>query len=130
MILDDLGAFLGALPEFTLGTDLKLGTMPAAPDTMTALYEYGGMDPVTTLGSTLPEMERPRIQVVSRAKSYRDARTLIDVAWRALCGVIGHEFTAGIKTTLEPVQSPFVMGRDDADRVRIGVNFQVHRDVV
>jgi hypothetical protein len=126
MLLDEIETLLDADPSFTPAQTLWKGTMPSSPDRCTTIYEYPGQQPVITHGPGLPSMGRPRIQIVSRAKDYPDARDDAQAAYEILAQVI-EQTVGGSVLTIEVLQEPFVMGRDETDRVRIGFNAQVYR---
>lgn len=128
MILDELGAYLQTQGVGTLGTDLFTGTLPDVPDNAVALYEYGGVSPVSTLGATNMKFERPRIQVLARATTYSAARSKIEMIFKLLHGLANTSLSSVRYLLVEAVQSPFFMERDANNRVKLICNFQIHKE--
>jgi hypothetical protein len=101
------------------------------------IYEYTGGAPEFDHGSTLPEWESPRLQLVARAVDPLDARNLARNAYLALSVVCAHgnatlpddavppRFTT--YRSLRPLQQPFQMGFDENRRALWVVNFDCVR---
>lgn len=136
MLLDEIMHYLDDENVGTIGDDLYAGTMPPEPTNCIAIYEYPGEEPVQSFGNQLPPNERPRMQFKVRSKDYEWARLKADVVWRKLVVVIGRKLRDGgtpeklVEITLEPLQSPFNMGSDEAGHVFIGANFAVLRELI
>jgi hypothetical protein len=130
-VLDDIGAALETAGVGTQGTDLFLSVMPETPDTCVAVVEVAGIEPVDVFRDSAPIIETPRLQVLSRARRADDAKTKARAAWLALAGVGEGTVGGGNKRWLniDVVQSPFMIGRDENDRVIYGFNAQAWRDV-
>lgn len=130
-VLDDIGAFLDAqLGSLTLGTNLFLARLPDDPDTCVAVFEYVGEPPVETMnGTSLPLVEQPRIQVVTRAAGYSSARTLALTIWTELETLVNTTAVVAGDTFLRmsALQSPFALERDSVDRILIAQNFRVQK---
>lgn len=128
-LLDDLGTYLAAqVGSLTLGTNLFLGRLPDDPDTCVALYEYGGDAPLSTMGSdAMPPIERPRIQVLTRASGYSSARTLSLQCFTAVEGVLNETLSSTLYYRISANQSPFPLERDSRDRVLFAQNFRVSK---
>lgn len=129
-VLDDIGAFLEAQAVGTQGTTLFLSVLPDAPDACVAVIETQGPGPVDTFIDTQPVVETPRFQVLVRALRPDSAKTKARAAWTALAsaptGTIGGGDKAWLNIDVE--QSPFMIGRDDNDRVIYGFNCQAWRN--
>jgi hypothetical protein len=130
-VLDDLGAYLAAqVGSLTLGTNLYLARLPDDPDTCVAVYEYVGGAPLSTMnGAALPLVERPRVQVVTRASSYTTGRSLADEIWTALEQIVNDTTLASGDRyhRVAGLQSPFALERDSHDRIIIAQNFEVSK---
>ena len=126
-LLDELGTYLDAqVASLTLGTNLFLGRLPDDPDTCVVLYEYGGDAPVNTMGSdAMPPVERPRIQIMTRATGYSSARTLSLECWTAIEAVLNESLSGTLYHRISANQSPFPLERDSQDRVLFAQNFRV-----
>lgn len=129
MLLDELGLYLQAQGVGTLGTDLFTGTLPDAPDNAVAIYEYGGVSPVSTLGPGQAKFERPRIQVLARATTYSAARSKIETVFKLLHGLANTSLSSVRYLLVEAVQSPFFMEKDANNRVKLACNFQIHKEL-
>jgi len=128
-LLDDLGTYLAAqVGTLTLGTNLYLGRMPDEPDTCVALYEYGGDAPVNVMGGdSMPPVEQPRIQILTRASGYSSARTLALECWTAVEAVLNESLSGTLYHRVSANQSPFPLERDSHDRVLFAQNFRVQK---
>jgi len=126
-LLDELGTYLEAqVASLTLGTNLFLGRLPDDPDTCVVLYEYGGDVPVNTMGSdAMPPVERPRIQIMTRAAGYSSARTLSLECWTAIEAILNESLSGTLYHRISANQSPFPLERDSQDRVLFAQNFRV-----
>jgi len=131
MLLDELGAWLAAAPQSigVAGTDLFLGSTPDSPDACTTVREYAGEAPERTLGPSTA-YEQPRIQIVCRAgkDDYAAARTKAEAVYKVIDKA---ELTlSGVHyLRIEPLQSPFTIGRDENDRWLIGFNASVMKEI-
>src|ERR1051325_6921886 len=125
MLLDEIGAYLQSLSLGTVGTDLFLGSTPDSPDACVTVREYGGEAPEFTLGPSVA-YEQPRIQIVCRAgvADYAAARTKAEAIYRAL-NVAEATLSATHYLRIEPLQSPFPIGRDENNRWEIAFNCSV-----
>ncbi len=132
-LLDDIVAYLAAAGiGLTAGTNLFAGKLPAtAPDPCVICYETKGAPPLETFGNDdLPQVDRPRLQVVARAADYVSARTKLWDCFKKLV-LIGNESVNGTYyERVEAIDSPALMGRDESERVLFVGNFQVHKAVV
>jgi len=128
-LLDDLGTYLATqVGTLTLGTNLYLGRMPDEPDTCVALYEYGGDAPVNVMGGdSMPPVEQPRIQILTRASGYSSARTLALECWTAVEAVLNESLSGTLYHRVSANQSPFPLERDSRDRVLFAQNFRVQK---
>jgi hypothetical protein len=128
-LLDDLGTYLASqVGTLTLGTNLYLGRMPDEPDTCVAVYEYGGDAPVNVMGGdSMPPVEQPRIQILTRASGYSSARTLALECWTAVEAVLNESLSGTLYHRVSANQSPFPLERDSRDRVLFAQNFRVQK---
>jgi hypothetical protein len=127
-LLDDLGDWMstGSI-GLTTGTNLFLGTLPDAPDTAAAVYETGGFFPIHAMasgpGSAL--VERPRVQVVTRALKYQTARQLMHNIFQRLDGLSSRTIGGSRYLHITAVSSPAAMGTDASGRARCVTNFDI-----
>jgi len=134
VLLDDIVDYLSsaASATFPAGT-IRAGLLQPDPDVQTAIYETGGQSPVHAM-NPLPGkavIERPRIQVVCRAGTfdYAIARSTAHVAFKLLDGLPDRLINGTRYKWGSAVQSPFLMGRDDAGRVLISCNYDIIKEL-
>lgn len=130
-LLTEIGSLLVANNVGVLGTDLFLGRMLDKPDIQTVVYEGAGSSPLEVMGPSLPPNEHPRIQVVCRGQpeDYVGPRTKLDAVWRVLAGVLDVVIDGTRYLRIEPVGSPFVLNRDESQRVLVSANFDVTKEL-
>lgn len=128
-VLEDVGARIDSeIVTLTLGTNLFYGRLPDSPDTCVAVYQYGGEQAVGTMGGdSMPVIEQPRIQVVTRASGYVTAQSLATSVWYALEAVLNETLTSTLYYKITAIQSPFPMERDSQDRIMFAQNFKVQK---
>lgn len=132
-VLDEIGAYLVAQLAYVLdgttddGKALYLQTMPDKPDQVVALYLPPGAAPAYTMGPTVA-YENPHVQVLGRSKPFE-----ADVIFDRLRAIYRLLDTAEVTLSgtrylvIEPVDSPGLIDRDDAERVTMGFNLQVQK---
>jgi hypothetical protein len=132
-LLSEIGTFLAAQSGLgALGTTLFLGAMPASPDVCGALYEYGGLAPSNGFGVVGVQYEFPAVQVVFRGtkQDYATTRAKAETAYRALAGVQPDTLLSGTRyLQIRPQQAPFLMRRDDDDRVYFAANYVCEKEL-
>lgn len=135
-VLNEIAAKIAALGLGTVGTNIFWGSMPETPDECCAVYEYGGSPPEMGFGTAGIHFETPAVQVVFRgpvpgpgvATSYSGPRAKAETAYRGLAAVEVATLSAGAGGTsalyhwIHPQQAPFLMRRDEQDRVYIAFN--------
>ena len=129
--LDEVGAFLASACSMTLATDVFIGQYPSSPDLTIALFEYPGMKPITFFGSSAIAVEYPRVQVTVRGEvdDYETPRAIAETAYRAMAAQ-GHGTLSGTRyIALEPLQSPFLIRKDEKGRPVIGFNAQITKEL-
>ncbi len=130
MLLNDTATYLAANSTRLSSTTLTKSFMPEAPSTVTTLYESAGLFPLhffsTSTGTR--EYEQPALQAISRSTSYETARAAAEDVFTILDNVAGANLptaTGPLYVLIDAVQSPFFIDRDQNDRFRIGVNFNI-----
>lgn len=141
-LLDDIATYLDAQStRFTklsgttgnLAKTVLLDRTPA-PDTMTAIYETGGMAPQWVFGSTAPIIETAGLQVIARSTSYATAHSNAFAAYRILGGIRNQYLPTSTHSTkclyldCNPDQPPFSIGPDQQGRHMVSVNFTVRKE--
>ena len=130
MLLNDAFTYLQANSTRLSSTNLTLGFMPETPATVTTLYESAGLFPLHFFSTSTGTRgyEQPALQAISRSTSYQTARNTAEDIFTVLDNVAGANLptaTGPLYVRIDAVQSPFQIDRDDNDRFRIGVNFNV-----
>ena len=127
MLLPEIGTYLDAQTSLTLGTNLMLSRLPDTPDVCVALFEYSGRLPQHTFG-TNSAWELPRFQVQIRDDDYATARTMAQTCYNAL--TFTNQTLTGVRyMRCEPLQSPFLLRRDENERVILIFNCEAWKDL-
>ena len=142
VILDDLATYIDAQSAaFTLlsgsAGNLAKGEMPdaaPAPDTLTALYETGGLGTLMSFSTgdqVSRQITRHRIQVLNRSTDYVTARNRAEEIYVLLDGLSRNlpTSTGTPYPSIEAVSPPFDIGRDRNERHLVSNNFDVWRCV-
>lgn len=121
----EIVAKLVALGLGVSGTSLFIGLMPDTPNVCGTVYEYPGLEPVMGFGSPGIDFETPAIQVVFRGepRDYATPRANAESAYRGLAAVEATTLSGTFYHTITPRQAPFLMRRDENERVYIACNF-------
>ena len=138
MLLDDIATYLDAQSTVlkklsgTTGNLSKafMGDAAPTPDTIVTLYETGGSGPVHvfTTGGQTRWYEQPTLQALSRSTSYRTARNNAEIVFTKLDGTANTLLptsTGIFYLSIDAIQSPFSIGRDENGRHLVSVNFTV-----
>ncbi|MCG3776798.1 MAG: hypothetical protein JW395_3669 [Nitrospira sp.] len=116
----------------SLGT-IIIGKMPASPDVMGAINEYGGQTPEGAFGVAGVKYEKPSLQIVFRGdpNDYAGPMAKARIAWAALAAVQPGVLTGASTTflTIVPQQSPFSLGVDENKRFEIACNFYCTKEL-
>ncbi len=126
--LIDVATYLDAqLATLTIGVNLFVGRMPDAPDTCVTLFEYGGSAATETLGTGLPVLENPRVQVLTRGVTYAATETMARAVWSALQAIQNSTLSGVLYQRMSAIQGPFPLERDTQDRILFVQNYMVMR---
>lgn len=120
MMIRDIAQILQSNGIGTIGADIYLGQLPASPDNVVAVFEYGGEPP-----DLHANIEYPGLQVMVRNKRYDAGRQKIEQARNVLHGlaetvVNGHRYLL-----IRANQSPAFLQRDENNRAIFVCNFRV-----
>jgi hypothetical protein len=131
-LLEDLVSVLtggGVGLTLTTGTtgNLCLGLLPDSPVNCGSLVEYEGNTLLRSQDDAGTLTERPRVQFMWRDSDYTTGLAQIRDAW-ALMDITNATINATFYQRVEPVQAPFVLGRDDNDRWLFAFNLVVTRE--
>ena len=137
MILDDLSEILSSsLSTATWSVDagnVVKGQLPSTPDTCLALLgPYGGLPPVWAMSPGVgaggrPQVERPRVQVLSRAARYDDAEKNAVKLRYALGGLYNVTKNGITYHAITEIQEPFFLEKDATGRTVFAVNLECTR---
>jgi len=128
VLLDDVATFVDTSTALTVGTDLFKGLMPDTPDACVALYETPGEMALEMGGGSTPTVERPHLQVISRAADYVTARNNSQTVHNAIRGVTDQTLSGRRYLRIQPLQDPYMMGRDENRRVKVVFNCSVEKE--
>jgi len=125
-MLEALAARLQSASVAVPGTDLFLGMMPNSPDECVALYEYSGAAPLEVLVSDDATLERPSIQVMTRAgrNDYPTARTLMANVRDALTAITDDTISDVRFLRVHSLSSINALGVDENERPRFTLSLQ------
>lgn len=131
MLLSDIVDYLSS---GSIGTSsIFYGTMPPSPDVAVAVYETGGTASVHAFNGSAgrAKEENPRIQVVTRATAddYDTARVIAHRAFKLLDGLPSRSINGVAYKWGAAVQSPFLLGRDEQNRVMIACNYDIAKEL-
>ena len=126
-MLEALADKLQSASVGTVATDLFIGLMPSSPDDCIAIYEYAGSPPLEVLVDNDATLERPSVQVITRAgrNDYPTARTLIENARNALTGITDETIDGVRFLRVNQISSINALGVDDNDRPRFSLSLQI-----
>jgi hypothetical protein len=110
---------------------ITAGSMPATPDTMGAVYEYGGSQAMAGFSYPGIQHENPSVQVVFRGGpgDYLAPRQKAEAAYRALTQIQAKVLSGTKYLFVSAIQSPFLLTRDDNERVLIACNYSITKEL-
>lgn len=131
-VIDELATYIAAnVAGHTLAVNFFKGLLPDTPDLATALYEYGGS--FGNLGFGVPGLkyESPAVQLVTRGApgDYTTPRARIEALYKQLPRVQGQVLSGAYYLTIRPMQSPFPLEIDAANRKKFVVNFTIEKEM-
>ena len=127
-LVEELGTYLDtASTRYTIGTNLFLNALPDEPATATSITEYGGGPPDYVFANDLPVNENQRVQMACRSTSSTKARANANAGWVAVSGIANESLSSHSWLRAVPVQSPFLLRRDEQGRVIFAFNFDAVR---
>lgn len=126
-MLEALADKLNSEGVATTATNLFIGLMPNAPDTVVALYEYAGSPPIEVLVNNDATIERPSVQVMTRSgrNDYPTARTLIENVRNALTAITDETISGVRFLRVTQISSINALGVDENDRPRFSLSLQI-----
>jgi hypothetical protein len=127
VIYQDISSLMASESIGTLGVNLFWGHMPNTPDTCVVVYEYMGEPPVYSKDAV--EWERPRLQVVCRAKTYVEAMQKAEAVFELLSNVKRLTINGTLYDSIRARQRPFAdpQGKDDQGRFRVFCNYAIRK---
>lgn len=124
-VLEAIGGYIDTnSADLSLGTNLFLSKMPETPDFCVAVFEYEGLPPIETFGSSGFVIDRPSVQVMVRAgrEDYVTARDKA-ATLRALISQISNTTVSGIGILRVASMGSIVpLGTDELERPLIVFN--------
>ena len=138
-MLSEVGTYLDGIAglSLTLGTNLFLGHLPAGdiasttvPDLCVALYATGGVGPGEHFGvDDEQSWDDSSLQVVVRgaAFDYATPEAKADAIRVELYKVANEDLSGQRYLRIVPADVPFLLRRDESERVYIASNYRVMR---
>ncbi len=127
MLASDVSAKLTAL-GLTTGYVVIEGKMPHTPNKVIALTETGGSGADQFLGNAPIENPSMQLRVRGEADDYNGPRLVIERIFQALTQA--GAFTQGARyLSFTPLQSPFLLKRDENVRCEFAVNFLIMKEL-
>lgn len=127
-VLDELATYLVAQGAVTAAETFR-GVLPDTPDVAVALIETGGdaTEHTMTGGAGSAKVEHPTVQVIARgaARDYETPRTKAKSVFDKLDGLSNTDLSAVRYFSIFAIQSPFLIARDENERVLIGFNVAI-----
>lgn len=113
----------------TRGTDIFTNFIPDSPDNLIATFDVPGPPPPHSMGGTSvnPALEIHGIQINVRNVSAEQAQSKMYDIFKELDGTGGVTLNAREYLYIEAVQTPFLLDRDEKERVTFTCNFLVTR---
>jgi predicted sugar kinase len=128
---DEIADLLEDASVGTVGTNIFKGQMPPAPDTCVAIIETPGREPEHHFGSNGIAIEYPRVQIRCRGaqQDYATPAALAQTAYRAMAAVANDVLNGTRYLSIDPLQAPFLIDRDPQNRLIVGFNAQLTKEV-
>jgi hypothetical protein len=106
-------------------TTLFIGEEPSMPDNSVTIFDTPGFPPM--LGLITQGYEYPSVQIRVRNRKYIDGWNLADAIKNALHGRSQQTWNGALYTVIYCSSGPALLDRDDNDRFRFIVNFNLQR---
>ena len=128
MLLDDISDLLST---GGVTTSIYKGFMPEQPSDAFLLTETAGLGPIHAMstGPGQAKLEVAGLQVIRRSQSYSTARRGMQTVMDLLDGLNERTINATRYSYVSAQQVPFSLGRDDAERTMLSVNFLAWKDL-
>ncbi len=108
--------------RFTAGTNLFGNGKVLEPNTATWVIEYPGGAATDTFAGDLPKYEDARVAITCRSTSSATARANAHAAWVAVSKIANETLSGKSWLRAKPLQSPFLLDRDEQNRVMFQFN--------
>lgn len=115
---EEIADKLASLGLGVVGTSIFIGMLPDHPDELLAVMETGGSAPTFGFGVPGLKFETPNVQVIVRGArgDYSAPRFTIGLAYKGLSTVQGQYLGLTYYHMIKPIQSPFMLHRDQNER--------------
>lgn len=129
-ITAEIGQYIEAnTTGFTLGTNLFRGFRPDRPNELAVVVETIGLRPAHVFAAAAPAFEEPRIQVITRSTDYDTARADAQTIFELLDQTVETTLSGVRYLSIDAVSSPFLLSRDEEERVLIACNYSLRKEV-
>lgn len=121
-----IAAYLDGALGLTDGVNLFSERLPDMPTQAVAITTYSGRVGDRLMDNSQIAYEFPRVQVAVRDATPQLAYNLAEQAYRLLGGVAND----GSVLSIEPQSMPFLLNRDEKERVVYAFNLEMHIGVI
>ena len=113
------------------GTDWFIDVMPNTPDVCQVAYNTGGPAPVRDFGSATFSREYPTLQLRFRGAPGDSAGpgARAQAAYEAVAGIMAVTLSGTYYYLADPAQVPFILRKDERDRVEWVFNLNTEKEV-
>lgn len=127
--VDELATYLGSVTP-SLGLIVKR-KMPATPNKVLVITDYGGAPPEHQFGSPSFKFEHPGIQIRSRGEvgETEEPRIRLQKAFVELGKIQGIQLSGTLYRFVSAQQSPFILEEDTNKRTVYAVNFAIDKEI-
>lgn len=113
----------------TTGYEVLRNAMPATPNKVIALFDSGGFAPEHFMGASPIEEPGLQVRVRGEVKDSEGPDTTIKAIFAALIDYGAFEILGARYLGFTALQSPYLLRRDESQRVEFAVNFIVHKEL-
>lgn len=125
-LTSELKDYLATVDDGTI----RRGVMPATPDEVLVIGEFGGGPAMTGFSIDGVQHEEPGVQIRVRGKAhdYDTPRARIETAYQELCKVQGQTLGSTFYLFCRALQAPFFLRTDEKERYEFVVNFLCEKE--
>lgn len=125
-VTTEISNYLATNGHGTVDTDIFRGDLPDTPDLCTGLFPYGGPYSVCAFEGLLWEL--PHMQLLTRGRTYLQARQRIENAREILQAVVNQTISGSRYLRIILKQPPYLLERDEEKRTVLSFNMEIWRN--